>query len=337
MDRRRQILSTLRRGARSGTQLRTELRISRQALHKHLKKLVLEGLVLKAGGTKNARYLLAAKKRPPVLRQVRYVTLHGLDESAVFQALSRKANLQESLRENVFDILHFAFTEMLNNAIDHSRSRRAQLELRLTPYDVRFSIRDYGVGVYASIASMYGLTSEREAAGELLKGKTTTFAERHSGEGIFFTSRAGDRFALRSHGIELEFDNHLPDIFLKVSRPIKGTLVTFSIGRNARRQLKNVFDEFAPPEHDYRFEKTKIAVRLFQENYVSRTEAKRLLSGLEKFKEVVLDFQKVRTIGQGFADEIFRVFKNAHPEVSIVVVHAAPVIEQMVRHVVDRK
>jgi len=37
--------------------------------------------------------------------------------------------------------------------------------------------------------------------------------------------------------------------------------------------------------------------------------------GLEKFRHVVLDFRNVRTVGQAFVDEIFRVFGQAHPEI----------------------
>ncbi len=48
---------------------------------------------------------------------------------------------------------------------------------------------------------------------------------------------------------------------------------------------------------------------------MSRSEAKRLIHGLERFREVVLDFSGVDAVGQGFADEVFRVWAGAHPEV----------------------
>jgi len=46
-----------------------------------------------------------------------------------------------------------------------------------------------------------------------------------------------------------------------------------------------------------------------------------LLHGLEAFREVVVDFSDVPGIGQGFADEIFRVFVAAHPETTMVPIH----------------
>ena len=38
---------------------------------------------------------------------------------------------------------------------------------------------------------------------------------------------------------------------------------------------------------------------------------------LNSFKEAILDFSDVEYMGQGFADELFRVFQNAHPNVTL--------------------
>jgi hypothetical protein len=43
----------------------------------------------------------------------------------------------------------------------------------------------------------------------------------------------------------------------------------------------------------------------------------------------------VKSIGQGFADEIFRVFATAHPGVALRRVNVATGIEAVIRHVVD--
>jgi len=51
--------------------------------------------------------------------------------------------------------------------------------------------------------------------------------------------------------------------------------------------------------------------------HISRSQAKRLLMGLEKFKQVVLDFKGVSSVGQAFVDEVFRVFQNEHPDIAI--------------------
>lgn len=172
---------------------------------------------------------------------------------------------------------------------------------------------------------------ESRAVGELIKGKTTTLREKHSGEGIFFTSKAADILGIRSHKINLIFDNKKNDIFLEEKRLISGTEVKFSIKKITRKNLADIFAAYSPEELEYRFEKTKVAVKLFQNTYVSRSEAKRLLFGLDKFKEIILDFKGVKSIGQGFADEIFRVFQNSHQEILIKTENASEILNSMLQ------
>ncbi len=51
--------------------------------------------------------------------------------------------------------------------------------------------------------------------------------------------------------------------------------------------------------------------------HISRSQARRVLSGLEKFKVITMDYARVPMIGQAFADEIYRVFKQKHPGIRI--------------------
>jgi len=58
---------------------------------------------------------------------------------------------------------------------------------------------------------------------------------------------------------------------------------------------------------------------LGQEQLISRSQAKRILRGLEKhFKVITLDFTGVTLVGQGFVDEVFRVYKNQHPKMALL-------------------
>jgi 23S rRNA pseudoU1915 N3-methylase RlmH len=66
---------------------------------------------------------------------------------------------------------------------------------------------------------------------------------------------------------------------------------------------------------------------------VSRSQAKRVLAGIDRFKVAALDFTGVDWIGQGFADEIFRVYQNAHPEIKILVEGANPEVKAMIQRV----
>ena len=51
------------------------------------------------------------------------------------------------------------------------------------------------------------------------------------------------------------------------------------------------------------------------------------------FKEVELDFEGIDEIGQGFAHEIFVVFQNQHPEVSLLPLNMSPDVEKLIQHV----
>lgn len=321
----------------SGTDIARHLGLSRQAVNKHLKQLIQEGKVRKAGVTKAALYFPSSGKvmKTRLNKISRKYRLSHLNEDTVFQEIDRLLRFKKNLRSNVFDIIRYTFTEMLNNAIDHSGSDRCLVEVGLGYYTINIRIRDYGIGIYFSIDQKYNLTDEIEAAGELLKGKTTTMKEQHSGEGIFFTSKAVDVASFRSHNLKLTFDNIRRDIFIEQERFIKGTEVILQTSINSRRDITEIFSRFAPEEYAYSFQRTRIHVKLYLHEFVSRSEARRILSGLDKFREIILDFKDVKKIGQGFADEIFRVFPGRHPDIVIRTENTAPAIRQMIKHVVD--
>jgi hypothetical protein len=69
------------------------------------------------------------------------------------------------------------------------------------------------------------------------------------------------------------------------------------------------------------------------ESLMSRSQAKRLMNRFDRFREVILDFSGVDFIGQGFADEIFRVFAGANPGTRLVPVHCVETVEKMIAHV----
>jgi len=332
VDPKSRILAYLaRRHSASGAQLRSHLGVSRQALNMHIRSLVAAGKVARSGATRGALYMLASRAPAPAILS-RTLRTRGLDEGRVWDELAAGLNLRRALRPNIEAIAHYAFTEMLNNAIEHSEADRCSLRFRLDPGMLSFDIRDPGIGAFHSIASKLDLQGEDAALVELLKGRTTTMREAHTGEGIFFTSRAADRFVLRSHRIQVEWNRLRDDVFVSSPRFLKGTSVSFAIQRNSRLRLESVFAEFAPEEYDFQFQKTRMLVKLLQRDYVSRSEARRLLANLEKFSEIVLDFRDVKSVGQGFADEIFRVFANRHPEIRITTENTNPAVDAMIRH-----
>ena len=104
------------------------------------------------------------------------------------------------------------------------------------------------------------------------------------------------------------------------------------------RTTKEIFDEYT--SDDFVFNKTKITVHLAKDylghDFVSRSLAKRILMNVEKFKIIVLDFENIDNIGQGFADEVFRVFKNKNPDITIVPVNMNEEIEFMINRAMKK-
>jgi anti-sigma regulatory factor (Ser/Thr protein kinase) len=317
-------------GSATGPGLAQHLGITRQAVSLHLRRLLYEGVIFKTGSTRAARYF--PRGADVDQRQLkRRLVLAGLDESRVYETVATTLNLS-SLRDNVESIVHYAFTEILNNAIDHSMAEQGLVDISVDASRIAFSVRDRGIGVFRSIADKLGLEDEHAAMIELVKGKTTTQPDRHSGEGIFFVSRAADRFVLESHRLRIEWNRDRDDVFVSDIRLLKGTLARFQIRNDSRVRLADVFAEYAPEDYDFQFQKTRVRVKLLQRDYVSRSEAKRLLHNLDRFREVELDMRDVAHVGQGFADEIFRVFTTANPGTRVTAVNAGGAVAAMIRH-----
>jgi DNA-binding Lrp family transcriptional regulator len=329
------ILNLLKKkGPCSGKYIADTLKLSRQAISRHMRNLIEQGKIQKTGETRNALFQITGK---PIPRQKmrKQLKLTGLEEDRIFMQFVISLNLQDKLTPGAFESTKYAFTELLNNAIEHSFSKICVVEMIIDQLNVSFRIRDYGIGLYYSIFKKLKLQNEMDALWELIKGKTTTMEKHHSGEGIFFSSKAGDVVRFRSHQIELVFDNKQPDTFVSSKRDLNGTDVMFTVSKYAKKRLEKIFNEYAPEEYDFNFQKTQISVKLFRTEYISRSEAKRLINNLQKFRKVILDFKDVKSIGQAFADEVFRIFTRNHPDIILETKNASPAIEMMLRHVVD--
>ncbi len=314
----------------SSPKIAEKLRLSRQMVVRYLSEMVQAKSLAKTGSTKNARYLIYQEHLSSKDLQIQLVkNLKGLEEDTVFSEISLRLGLPKNCSQKTLAILKYAFTEMLNNAIDHSGSEKAEINFRIESKEVCFQIRDYGIGVYERVRKSFKLSDHFVAVEHLLKGKQTTDPSRHSGQGIFFTRRVADKFVLKSNEIELTVDNRKDDYFLKDVSKGKGTFVEFRISRQTRKELRVVFNEFS--NDDFEFDKNSVRVKLTAEkNLVSRSEAKRLLVGLELYERIEFDFHKVKTIGQGFADEIFRVFQNSNPKIVLTYTHAEPAVAYMI-------
>jgi len=332
MDTSESILAFLKNQGSSGSRaLCSHLGISRQALNVHLNRLIDEDKIVRTGATRNARYSLRGHLPPPKYYRGEFTT-EGLDENRVFQRIALGQNLFHSLSPDAAALFQYVFTEILNNAIEHSESGTVRVSAVLEVRSVKAEISDNGIGIFSSIVQKLGLPDEHDALLQLVKGKTTTVPEAHSGEGIFFSSKAASILVIRSHRIQVEWNKKLKDVFVSNRRHVKGTHVQIEVRRDSRTKLEDIFNEFAPQEFDYQFSKSRVQVKLLGNKYISRSEARRLVLNLEKFMHIELDFKNVESIGQGFADEVFRVFTTNYPDIVVHAVNTSPAVGAMIQH-----
>ena len=300
--------------------------VSRQYASKLLSRLVDENALIKIGSTRSAFYtteeFLQNNPKFAPNSYSKILTNKNLEEHKIFNDIEKQFLPVLKISENVKSIFEYAFSEMLNNAIEHSTSKKIKIFVSLNNEILTFVVDDFGLGAFRNIMQKKHLNSEMEAIQDLLKGKTTTAPKLHSGEGIFFTSKVGDEFILDSYGYQFIANNIIKDIFIKkVKGQKQGTKVTFRININDRHHLNDIFKKYTNigEDSDYGFDKTEIRVRLYIMGgvHISRSQARRVLSGLDKFKVIVMDYEKVPTVGQAFADEIYRVFKNRKPDIEV--------------------
>jgi anti-sigma regulatory factor (Ser/Thr protein kinase) len=313
--------------------------VSRTAAAMAVRQLEESGFIRRSGGSTRPTFSAGAS---------RWISheypLPGLDESFIWE---RDFSPFIDLPANVKNILHHGFTEIVNNANDHSGGSCVHVEFELgLADDCSLSVVDDGIGVFKRIADTLNLPDMRLALLELSKGKFTSDSTRHSGEGLFFTSQMFDTFVLDANQLTYSRYKAWPDGRLEDNASLYavghggqplGTGVTMIIDPATARTTREVFELFTPDvPDDYSFSRTVVPVKLASmgnENLVSRSQAKRLVARVDQFKTVELDFTAVPEIGQAFADEVFRVFANAHPSVHLIPINANPYVRGMIRRI----
>lgn len=303
--------------------------VSLTTVYRYINELCTDGLIEKNG----RKYVLKAVSAGKV-----YYTSNQLEEDKIFSEMIEP--YVNKLPDNVFRIWQYAFTEMMNNAIDHSNAEIITVFVSQNYVSTSVIIEDNGIGIFEKIKEFYGYESLDDAVMELFKGKLTTDAEHHTGEGIFFTSRMIEHFGVLSGGQVFTHNTHFD-----VTRNIrsvpelegwngrKGTAVVMITPNECKTNIKEVFDMFS--DVDNGFNKTQIPLKsIFTDGFpVSRSQAKRLSVRFDDFEEVVLDFNGIDDIGQGFAHELFVVFRRKHPEVKLITVNANEDVQKMISHV----
>ncbi len=313
-----------RRGAVSNRDVARALRVSPATAHRLLHALVVGGSLERVGRGRTTRYRLRGVRRRFRLR--------GLDEHRVWEAVSAEIGRVRPLPPDVARNLAYAASEIVNNAIDHSGGRTVEVRVAFEAEGTTVTtIQDDGIGVFRRVCEDFGYATPQDAIVELEKGKLTSDPSRHSGEGLFFSSKAVTRFRLESQGVAWVVDNRVRDSAIAASDVRRGTRVRLETTPGHVPRLESVFAAYTDPE-SLRFIRTRATVKLvgFGTVLVSRAEAKRLLARLTNFRHVTLDFSGVATVGQGFCDEVFRVFARAHPEVALEPVGANDAVAFMI-------
>lgn len=303
--------------------------LTRQSIHNHLTALVKNGYLIAEGNTRARKYVLGPVRSHSAtfqLKDLRESDVYYRDFGFVFNGLPPKLE----------DICHYGFTEILNNAIDHSGGNTAFVKVDRTADLITIRIFDDGEGIFNHISRIMNLKDPRESLLELSKGKLTTDPDNHTGQGIFFTSRAFDYFLIFSGDLIFSHnEGDKNDYLLHNQVDQYGTRVVMHIAISSDKTLKSIFDAFSGnEEEDYAFNKTVVPVKLALyegERLVSRSQAKRILNRVEKFKTVLLDFKDVDFIGQAFADEVFRVFARSNPQISLIPTNVTKDVEQTIQ------
>jgi anti-sigma regulatory factor (Ser/Thr protein kinase) len=308
--------------------LEQELGYSRQYIVRLLTRLISQGEIHRRGKTRAARYH-PGKASIEINHLELIKKRQGLSEHVVFEEVTKRMKLNTQLNKNCLTIFDYAFTEMLNNAIDHSRSKKVWIKVDIDQTNITFIIKDQGIGAIESIKEGFKISDDFLALEHLFKGKQTTARKAHSGQGIFFTSKVVDTYGIATSKMEFIIDNTRTDEFLRDINQRKGTTVTCKIKTNTRRKIKDVFDKYTGD--DYEFNRNIVKINLSKhKRLMSRSEAKRLLLGLDEYAVLDFNFKNVDEVGQGFCDEIFRVYANRNPGKVLSYHEASDVVRYMI-------
>jgi anti-sigma regulatory factor (Ser/Thr protein kinase) len=323
MDIRQIILKRLKKNKKiKVTEVVKATGFSRAYVSRFFQGLKNEGKIILIGKANKAHYVISdrrtiLKTKKSILKTRRILENKNLAEDLILDEIKRESGVFFNLPKNISSILDYGFSEMLNNAIVHSGSKKIEIKMERDKNGVCFEVRDWGVGIFNNLMKKRKLKNEYEAIQDLLKGKQTTAPKEHTGEGIFFTSKVGDMLTTQSSTKKLIFNNIIEDIFIREVKSMRGTRVDFSISLKSKRNLDDIFKKYS--EGVFAFNKTTTRISLYKldSDFISRSQARRVLSGLEKFKKIILDFKDVDTAGQGFADEVFRVWGKRHSDIKI--------------------
>jgi anti-sigma regulatory factor (Ser/Thr protein kinase) len=238
------------------------------------------------------------------------------------------------LPDGIAQMAQHAFTELLNNAIEHSGGRTVTVSMRQTPQNLQLLVSDDGRGIFDAIGETFQITDPAQAMLELAKGKLSTRPDGHNGRGLFFTARLADIIDLHANAQAFQQRDWQREQWHR-TRPAcrQGSTVYVAFRLDTERRLDDVLRRYSLDGQGYGFDRTVVPLQLAtsaQCALASRAQAQRVALRLQRFRRVELDFDGLADVGHGFADELLRVFAHQHPEVDLVPVNMAPRVAAMV-------
>ncbi|WP_337415648.1 STAS-like domain-containing protein [Anaerotignum faecicola] len=312
--------------------------ISKTTVYRYVREMI-DGGVINKTDEKEFPYALATQIFP-----FYYDTKDDLQEDVIYNS-----DIRDKISEfprNVQEIWKYSFTEIMNNAIEHSEAEHIYGILRKNNLNTTIIIGDNGIGIFNKIQNYFktklgmNITLD-EAVAELFAGKLTTDSSRHSGEGIFFTSRAVDDFMIVSgakifsHSSYNEFITDLKEMSSVEKKENDGTVVFMKLSNSSPKDLTDIMFKYS--DVDRGFYKTVLPIVNMIENGdpVSRSEARRLGTVIKRFEEVTLDFENVESVGQAFVHELFVVFTRENPKIELKIENANEAITKMISRVMN--
>lgn len=303
--------------------------LSRASAQKAIQRLVEAQWLVREGTPRRPTY------RPGTLRQVvgRYA-LGGLEEDVPW---IRDFAPFFTLPQNVMRMAQHIFTELLNNAIDHSEGTSVTVSLRQTPTHMQLLVSDDGRGVFEKISEAFDIADPAVAMLEITKGKLTSQPQRHTGRGLFFAAKLADVFDL--HANDTAYQQRSWDTAGSLrGRPAcrTGTSVFVAISVDTPRTLDEVLKSYSLDGAGYGFDRTILPLKLLTTQNTgleSRAQARRATARLQQFRRAEIDFEGIADVGHAFVDELFRVFKADHPQVELVPMNMGPRVAALVQSV----
>jgi hypothetical protein len=159
-------------------------------------------------------------------------------------------------------------------------------------------VQDDGEGASAHLRRGLGLADDFEAISALTKGKQTTWPERHTGEGVFFTSKMNDLYQIQANSKQWTADNLRADQAVGTSSVKRGTVVYGQVAVRTTTTPTQVFEQYVDDEFAFSKTRPSVKVAVLGMHFASRSEARRLIAGLDEFTEIDLDFGGVPAVGR---------------------------------------